>query len=696
MTRFDDNLPSLENEVEFRSNILAFPPTDALRWEVDPDDGTAPYEIDLTEFSQGNNLRALTPRPELIRQIAPAIRLSSRGRPVSFKYDNRSDLTKLWAFLDSLVAATSRDVVEIGQFSNAHGALLKRWLLQSAGISVKVAGSHLAALNRLISSARDLAGIDEHALLWPNIQQPRGTIHRDVDQNALSQLYRHAKELHRGFRAAELEGKLLIKSLAEHEPIHRGLPRLPCTPAECALLASDFIEATLADPKVRLRDFAGWSFFNQEEIAAPKFVAPGERRPSDAIRWFAPAAEDTMAAFVMVLQHTGWNPDTVWGIDISEDGMWCDDRIERTSHDDKNATVAIYGLKGKVGKEQIAFSLKQPWSHPYQILRYMIRRTAPLRARLKDLLSEHETTATPTLADRKKAAHLRQMIKSPWLYIASRGDACSRPAGRISILSPRRCHQIFEDLRQSAARSIPRNKSDEERARIEAGLEKLTMSDARDGFAAFIYDNSLYNVLLLKHALGHKSIRATKNYLRQRNQIFQRFSQFTHFQDVLFDEIRNYRKIDPTVLFIRSSGRDITPEQRARLADQRWRTRMGMGCLDPTDPPKAFTKGKVGQMCRVQRCTLCRHGVIFEDSIPGIAIRQAELSYVRSKCSSDNFENSTFSIEWAAIRILIDDVLPDRREQIEALTAEHLAKLREGSVYLFDQNPAAIDWVEAQ
>jgi len=233
---------------------------------------------------------------------------------------------------------------------------------------------------------------------------------------------------------------------------------------------------------------------------------------------------------------------------------------------------------------------------------------------------------------------------------------------------------------------LHRNEPREKRCRYLA-LMTLTPGDLRDGFAAFLYDNSLYNTLLVKQALGHKALQTTRHYLRQRRQIAQRFKEFTHFQEQFFDEIRRFRDVDPTILFLRARFGEVTGEQRRRLLDQRARTRVGMGCLDPCHPPRDLVPDHRGGLCPVQRCTLCRHGVVFEDSLSGLATRMAELHFIRSRTSAERFTGSSFQTEWMATELIVSHLYSDWAKEFADAVELHLLKLQDGKAYLFDQVP---------
>lgn len=668
-------------------NVLLFPTQDTLAWEVIPDNGTPPYTMDLNEFSSGDPSTAVRSRFNLIRQIAPAIRIRSRGRAIHFKYDTASNLRTLWQFLDSLAEAVGTDIDDLSLISDAMGSLLKTWLLRKKELALTTARANLAALHLLLSLSRQMAGISQDVLLWPTIQQDRGTKHVDVEPEALAQLYRYAKQLHRGFRSAESEGRALLEQ-AHSAKTTITSARACKSCSDVAFLVNAFLVDGLVDSSLNLRPYAGANFFNQVITQGPLYIREDDRRPFDAVRWYAPASEDAAAAFILVLLHTGWNPETIFNIDITSPDNWYSDRLSDSNEPStKSTTVAIYGFKGRSAKEQISFCLKNPWAHPFQVIKYMIRRTEPLRRSLREELEALESIGSPTLPQRQRKSELKIMIRSPWLYVKRGGGSPRGDLSRVSMLSSRTMYNSFKSVCEQAIEHISPLITKHKRETIATSLEDLKLTDVRDGFAAFIYDNSLSNILLLKHALGHGSIKVTRHYLRQRRQLKDRFSQFTTFQESFFAEVRDFNAVDSTVLFLRVSSGQISNEQRQRLADYRLRTRMNMGCLDPYDPPDMFSNSR-GGYCTVQRCTLCRHGVVFDDSFPEIAMRKAELLHIRSTSPADSFANSTFAVELSAIEILLEQVFPLLQNDIDNLTNEHLQKLRAGEIFLFNQSPA--------
>ena len=89
-------------------------------------------------------------------------------------------------------------------------------------------------------------------------------------------------------------------------------------------------------------------------VHGPSSVPMNRRTPIQTVRWFVPDFEDAAASFLLATLHLGWNLETVSAIDVSSDAGWCDWRLGAEA--DQTGTVAIYSHKGRVGREQVAFS----------------------------------------------------------------------------------------------------------------------------------------------------------------------------------------------------------------------------------------------------------------------------------------------------------------------------------------------------
>jgi hypothetical protein len=673
-------------ELGSEHNVVALTSANALVWTVKPNSGRAAWRMDLSPFAVGDPRTGIRARPSLVKQLAPAIRAGTYGKNCHEGAQTKTTMKYLWRMLDSLEIAGAGTVEDLAAITNAHGQLFKTHLLRTFQFRANYARGVLGRIRRWFVHARDLAGF-EADLIWPTITEDRGTEHKDVDPRLLRPLYHHLKRVHFGFLGALEDGPRLAARGVDPRSAPGSKFEVWNSTENWAYFAREFVAAGLSRGALPMRKFAGRPVPDRKipHQPGPSFLDSGVRTHFDAVRWFVPTMEDAVAAFTLVMLHTGWNPDTVKNIDISEDSKWFDHRLDGSGDpQSKTATVALYAFKGRTGREQIAFSLRRPKAHPFQIIRSMVTATEPLRAQLRKEIEELGSIRNRTEEQQRRFDDIRVMVRSPWLYFTVH-EAIG--GSRVAAIEKSTANVVLRSHFRAAIKSNSRMMQSFELQEVEAFVERFSFSDIRDGFASFIYDNSMSNILLLKAALGHSRLRVTRAYLRQRRQIAQRFERFTHFQETIFDEIRNFQRIDPTILYVRMSGTAVTEAMVRRLRDARYRTRMGMGCVDPENPPRELSPDHRGGPCVVQRCTLCVHGVVFEDSLPDLAVRVAELRFIRSQVAAERFEGSTFQAEWLALNLIVERLFPHRATEFERAAFSHGEKLARDEVYLFDQVP---------
>lgn len=310
------------------------------------------------------------------------------------------------------------------------------------------------------------------------------------------------------------------------------------------------------------------------------------------------------------------------------------------------------GFKARGGTEQFTDGLFKSLGSPGTILQTLIKRTEPLREKLRKDLQSRQTELSRLRSQSAeqadidatlKAIHdMQHGIRSPWLYTEAKSSA-----GTINWLKDSNYHKLgaskifLECLISNVNRQQP---ADQQLAILLAG-------DFRDAFAAYSYLSTGGSVLSVMRALGHRRPSSTQGYLD--NTLINERSQavFRAFSQSLWDEIKVHGRADPTILAQWSRGGQVTEEHRQRLVDYRGlrRSRMGVGCKDPTHPPKAIDPSFVAQgasMCRVQRCMLCiEHAVIFPDSLPGLVKRLTELRHIKTRMPLQTFNESSFDTE---------------------------------------------------
>ncbi|MBR8381801.1 tyrosine-type recombinase/integrase [Burkholderia cenocepacia] len=641
--------------------VLLEPGTNPLVWQVPATGERRSFVVDLQPFFDGNPKLGLPARPNLISQLAPAFRQWALDKIEGSINSELAHVRTFWRFLaalDTIGQPLEDDVLAI---TPSVGVLLKGHLLTELRLGNTVSRRCLKRVVKLVESARQALGVTPAQIVWPTVQESRGTVHKDVAPASMRALYHCAKNIARRFGIAVAEGERLLGRTATVPPNGKIDWSDRC---QVVAITRQYLDVLLGEPSTSTRFLTERKFHRRSEKTPAFPTGYHDGKTIDRFRWFVPLAEDAVASAILVLLHTGWNVDTVFNIDVSTPDAWCQERLAGNA----GGTVALFGHKGKTGREQVAFSLERPEFHPYRVIKNMVARTEPLRAWLRERLSVVESEPKLDTARQNEIVALRQAISSPWLFLRTQGESFG--TGRIGVLETNGTFRgIFDEIV------------------VRSGLQtELTPSDLRDGFAGFLYSNSLYNTLLVKRALGHSNLSATKHYLRQRRMLSQRFADYTEWSNAMFDEIRRFQVVDPTILYVRARFVDVTEDQRRRLADHRLRTRMGMGCLEPTQPSPQIAPDHAGGTCTVQRCTLCRHGVVFPESFIPLARRLAELHVIRGQTPIDRWEASSFRIEWMAIEATVEHAFPARGQEFTSHVDQHIDRLRRGHAYLFDQH----------
>jgi hypothetical protein len=361
---------------------------------------------------------------------------------------------------------------------------------------------------------------------------------------------------------------------------------------------------------------------------------------TDMMRGFYPDATDIRMAFHLCLASTGWNPSVLLSLDVTKNFI--------EAHPKDPTRYLMRGYKARGDTEQITEGLFKSQGSAGVIVKNLIERTAPLRAQLnKELASLKEEYKTLQVQGairseldhkRKEIINFEQGVRSPWLYLAKKVLWLdSRSFSKKSGSSTPFLSQLTEEINK---KQLP-NKQ----------ILLLKAGDFRDAFAGYAYRVSGGMVLYVMKMLGHKSPRTTQIYLNNTLLNHESGRLYMAFSDALWSEIKVYGRVDPTIIAKWARDGSVSDGERGRLDDYRSlrRSRIGVGCKDPANPPKRIAPnfeadGK--KMCPVQRCTLCiEHAVIFPDSLSGLCKRLAELRFIQSGMSIVAFLESSFGEE---------------------------------------------------
>ncbi|MBE1203685.1 hypothetical protein [Aminobacter carboxidus] len=650
----------------------------ALQFWVEAHDGSY-YPVDLTEFAEGRKREDVPPQlqarwpADFQGRLGFALGLSEVFQalcpPESYEADFRSSCRQLLRFLDSI--DPDQSVKCFADLKDGHGIALAKWA-EAKGFT----GSVYKHIKGLVDAARMTSG--STPLFWPARERDPIVHKDDVDLKAYPRLYNAFKKEAMSIKAMFQEGERLANG--GRDP--RGLRSTRASAAweqreNHAWLVRKLTRNTLPSKE----DFyaAGARGLNKannvrtQKHNGPEYLAPGmTERASEGIvgklRWFHPSYQDTAVFFWLFLVGTGWNLSTAIGIDISDEKHWWE------PHPQKPEFCVLHSFKGRADKHVFIPCLRKPEWHPYRIIEFMIKCTAPLRRtvlqRLADARAKYLSDGMPETA--AEIVRLETMSRSPWLFhVVNKvgevgclhGDDSSH-LNEIARLAAQK-HGLFED---------------------HPALAALVTGDARDAWIGHAYITSGNNILIARLAGQHEDYRSLVHYLRRRRYRAQSEGLVRAFQDVTFGEIESGRVLDATRIRLKLERGEITLEQERRLLDRRQRTRLGMGCLQPDSPPKNVSPDHVpGAICRVQRCTGCINGIVFEESLDPLTRARAELIYIQRTIPLAAWTGSSFEEEAASLDATLMDFA---KESVGESTQLWLNKLLSGELQVHDTFPA--------
>lgn len=353
-----------------------------------------------------------------------------------------------------------------------------------------------------------------------------------------------------------------------------------------------------------------------------------------------PDAADIRAAFHLCLVTTGWNPATFLSLNVNEPFL--------EPHPKDESRYLLTGYKERSKSHQVTEGLFKCQRSAGVILQTLMRRTAPLRAQLQtdhrklqgELEELQASGAAQVALDEKRKAiiDLEQGLKSPWLFVT--------PEKGITWLSGTTFQRLgTQGYLEHLIVGINAKRASHDQ------VPKLTATDFRDAFAAFAYQQSGGMVLYVMRVLGHKRLSSTQRYLDNTLLNDESARIFRTFNNSLWSEIKVHGRLDATVIAKWCRDGQVTDDERKRLEDYRAlkRSRLGIGCKSPTTPPRSVAPGFKADgkaLCSTQRCTLCfENAVILPESLPGLAMRKAELLHLQASMPAMAFSDTSFDEE---------------------------------------------------
>lgn len=611
---------------------------------------TLPGVLDLNEFSKGtlnsaskglSESKGFSGRPELSKALAPYYRSQLATAPRNTVEGVRAALRAWWRLFEE--AKDISPVNSLGDINELHGALAAR-----AGFNP----GYVSVLLKAVNPARQDQGQGPLHFIVP--AKPTKTSELP-DKQAIAAIYYDLKTRVRNCfarfeRADNLAAAGLTPSCFDME--NGSGQEAVVHSAYRSHVASSGNPLPLTVPGFTLDTKKGTP--DLELLSLPVFG-------------LYPNKADVQAMLLLVLLKTGWNAQTA--IDIDATGEWLRRHPTSTDHH------LIVGTKTRGSTEQVAIGLNRSELSPGNLLSALMTRTAPLRQLLLTQLTKAEAFAEANPSDEAnlRVAELRRKTTSLWLFV----DPTRKNAvGALKLDTYAQSHDE-PVLRKWIRERNTRECLNASKKTSYLVPETITISDFRDAFVAFSYESSGFNWLVAKLAAGHTSMTALKQYLRQRQWKAHGERQVSSFMEHLWSEIRARRVVDPAVLRALMDRGEITEVQRQRWESHKDRTRIGVGCRDFKNPPlQVSPEHTAGAGCRTQRCTLCPHAVVFNDSVSHIARRLAELQFLQSQMPLTAWYESSFPDEVEATNLTLTLFPPD---EVERLVGHWAQEIRNGN-----------------
>lgn len=598
---------------------------------------TKPTDVDLTVFATGQvkgrgrgrlHNGPFKGRPELIEQLAPAI--EDRLSPLAAKsvFQHLHALRTWWRLMDAIEREMpiAQPVASVAHLSDLH-----RQRAMDDGMSRLPFGNFLLHVN----DTRLALGLKE--LVWQRPAQ-RYAGARTLPPEWQSSLLK--RELKHGWFAIVDRWELADTLLATRQPVADG--RFAHTVDRQLALLKGYLRLQRAIESTK-HPRPGVAYLQEPGDKGKKeFYADGVLL-MDILRGRYPDGEDIRMAFHLCLATTGWNPAVFLALDANEPFI--------EPHPRSPSRYVLRGVKDRAaGAEQVAEGLFKSQGSAGFILQTLLQRTAPLRAELVRLRAAllDELAANPGVTDdeqaklRSRIDQLAEGIRSPWLFVSHVGEGIHWLSDGNFAGSTQKKTSFLSDIIDGINARRPHDRR----------LEYITPTDFRDIHAAQVYHANGGSILAVMKALGHKSLGSTQAYIDNTLLNEEHRKLFGTFSDAFWDELAATGRVDPTLLAKISRDGSVSSNERARLDAYRTllRSRIGVGCKEPTNPPKHIAPDFVPdgkKLCHVQRCLLClEHAVLLPESLDGLCKRASELEVVRSGMSVTSWEQSSFAEEF--------------------------------------------------
>lgn len=423
---------------------------------------------------------------------------------------------------------------------------------------------------------------------------------------------------------------------------------------------------------------------------------------------------DADSVWHQCLLTTGWNPSTLTTLDATKNFLF--DHFKDAPHDPhrrfvlSSVTYELMGEKARAdGKEQFLTGQWKSLDGPGHLIRNYLERVEPLRKILKEQLAQEklkyeEMQDADYEARTAQFAHvknLEQGCRSVWLYVDRHGKISwihdkSSGSGLVNGKQKPFLNAVVHILNtQRAAAHARLAKNGKELVSPLVPVPDVAAKDFRVWFADYVYRSSHGNMLHVQRALNHSRLSTSVGYTNTNIGNQKASDDGRRFLNILVEELDTGR-VDLTILSHLYRYGKVTPEQKKLLVQARTlpKSRMNVACRAPRHPP-SHIKATEGKDCDVQRCMLCvEHAVLLPESMDGIAMRAQELQALQGFLPIETWINEHYDIELknnllALRKFDLNQSSTARKKWAQAIAA--------GEHYVpglpLDSSPEQIEWV---
>jgi hypothetical protein len=380
-----------------------------------------------------------------------------------------------------------------------------------------------------------------------------------------------------------------------------------------------------------------------------------------------PSHRDADAVWHLCLLNTGWNPSTLTSLDITKRFLF--DHFKDDPNDSHRRFVLspqTYELTGEKeragGKEQVVIGQWKTQDGPGHLIKTFLNRVAPLRELLKKQHAKEKLRyeemhldktgyeARTTQFARVKA--LEMGLRSVWLYVNRSGniDWISTELQKSGFVNGKQVYFMHEVVHllniDRAAVNAQLAISNGVQHTPLASIPNVSPSEFRVWFADFVYRTSNGSILQVKKALNHSLLRTTSGYVDTNIRNQEASDAARGFLNILVAEL-DVGRVDLTILAHLYRHGELSSEQVELLNHARAlpKSRMNVACKDALHPP-SHIKATPDKACDEQRCLLClENAVLLPESLDGIAMRVEELRAMQGFLPIGTWAEDRYDIE---------------------------------------------------